>query len=309
MKRMFIAGGLVLSVALLTAPVEAQTLTGAAQGRVVDSEGNAVPQATVLVEYQEERTATYELKTNDKGRFMKVGLQPGLYRFTARKEGYRPAFVDGEVGLGGRSSIPEIVLVSRDEIAKAKGDALSKKFAQAVELASSDQFDEAEVLFKELLEEAPTVPELHLNLAYIHAQRQDWANAEASYLKTLELRPGDSRATVGLSGVYADTGRDAEAQELLSQAARENPENATAQFNLAVALLNSDKTTEAIQAFEAALAADDTLAEAHFHLGTILVGEGKVPEALQHLETYLSMEPVHEENVATANKLIAALKQ
>lgn len=309
MKCAFISVGLLLGFAFLPAPVDAQNLTGATGGRVVDSEGNAVPQATVLVEYQGEATTTYELETNKKGRFLKVGLRPGTYRFTASKEGYRSAIVESRVKLGGRTRIPEMELTSLEKIARERGETLNEKFAQAVQLAASQQFDEAETLLKELLEEAPTVPEIHVNLGYLYAQKKDWAKAEASYLKTLELRSGHPAATSGLAGVYMDTGRDAEAHELVRRVLRENPENATAQFNLAIFLMNNDEPAEAITALEAALAADDTLAEAHFHLGALLVGEGKIPEALQHLETYLSMDPTVEQNVETANSLIAALER
>jgi len=309
MKCALIAGGCLLSLAFLTASVEAQSGTGAALGRVVDSEGNLVPQATVLVEFQGEMTMRYELETNDKGRFMKMGLHPGGYRFTASKEGYRPSSVDLRVSLGDRTKIPDIELTSLAKLAKARGEAQNEKFRQAVELVRSKQFDEAIALFKEVLEENPAVPEIYVNLAYVYVQQEDWANAEASYLKTLELSPGTRQAMTGLSGVYMDTGRAAEAQELVNRAARENPEDATAQFNYGIFLVNSGKTAEAISAFRAALAADDTLAEAHFHVGTLLVGQGNVPEALQHLETYLSMDPTVEQNVDSANKLIAALEQ
>ena len=307
MKCALIAGGCLLSLAFLTAPLEAQT--GAAHGRVVDSEGNAVPQATVLVEFQGEMTVRYELETNKKGRFMKVGLHPGPYLFTASKEGYRSSSVELRVSLGDRTKTPDIELTSLAKLAKKRGEAQNKKFSQAVELTESKQFDEAVALFMEVLEEVPGVPEIYLNLAYIYVQQKDWANAEASYLKTLELSPGIRQAMTGLSGVYMETGRDAEAQELVNRAARENPEDAAAQFSLGIFLSNSGKTAEAISAFEAVLAADDTVAEAHFHLGTLLVGQGNVPEALQHLETYVSMDATQEEKVATANKLIAALEQ
>ena len=307
MKCASIAGGCLLSLAFLTAPLEAQT--GAAHGRVVDSEGNPVPQATVLVEYQGEMTARYELETNDKGRFMKVGLHPGTYHFTASKEGYRSSSLELRVSLGDRTKIPDIELTSLAKLAKERGEVQNEKFRQAVELTQSKQFDEAVALFMEVLEEVPAVPEIYLNLAYIYVQQKDWANAEASYLKTLELSPGIRQAMTGLSGVYMETGRDAEAQELVSRAALENPEDVTAQFNYGIFLLNSGRTAEAISAFEAVLAADDTVAEAHFHLGTLLVGQGNVPEAVQHLETYLSLNPTEEQNVDSANKLIAALKQ
>jgi tetratricopeptide (TPR) repeat protein len=310
MKRALIAGGLLVGLVVLVSPAAAQT--GTARGKVVDSEGNGIPEAKVQLEFQGGVTRNYELTTNKKGDYIQVGLYPGPYRFTASKEGYRPAYVEYRVNLGDRTQIPDITLRTMDEVAKAQGQPtqeLRKKFADAVQLANDNRFDEAEALFKEILTEAPDVPEIYQNLAYIYVKRQDWANAEKSYLKALELRPGDAQSTSGLAGVYMQTGQQEKAEELVNQAAGENPEDATAQYNRGVFLVNNGKTEEAIAAFEAALAADPTLAEAHYHLGTLLVGQGKIPEAIEQLEAYLSSNPSDEQNVATAKGLIEALKK
>jgi Flp pilus assembly protein TadD len=310
MKRAFIAGGLLLGLVVLVSPAAAQT--GTARGKVVDSEGNGIPEAKVVLEFQGGVTRNYELKTNKKGDYIQVGLYPGPYRFTASKEGYRPAYVEYRVNLGDRTQIPDITLMTTDEVAKEQGrptEELRKKFSDAVQLANDGQLDEAEALFKEVLAQAPDVPEVYQNLAYIYVKREDWANAEKSYLKALELRPGDPQSTSGLAGVYMETGQQEKAEELVNQVAGENPEDATAQYNRAVFLVNSGKTEEAIAAFEAALAADPTLAEAHYHLGTLLVGQGKIPEAIEQLETYLSTNPDNADNVATAKGLIEALKK
>jgi tetratricopeptide (TPR) repeat protein len=310
MRLAFIAAAPLVTFAALTTPVEAQT--GTARGRVVDTEGNGVAEATVLVELRGELTRTYELKTNKSGEYLQVGLYPGLYRFVASKETYQASFVEHRVTLGDQTKIPEITLKTSDEVAKEEGQpaaALKEKFTRAVGLARSDQLDEAEALFEEILAGAPEVPEVHQNLGYIHARREDWSSAEASYLKALELRPGDADATSGLTVVYMESGQEQKAQELVNQAVGENPEDAEAQFNRGVFLLTSGDSVEAISAFEAALAADSAMAEAHYHLGTLLVGQGKVPEAIQHLETYLSLDPQNEQNIATAKGLIEALKQ
>ena len=95
MKRAFIAGGLLLSLVLLPAPVGAQG--GTAQGKVVDSEGNGVPEALLRVDFTGELSRNYELTTSKSGDFIQVGLYPGPYRFTASKEGYQPNFVDFRV--------------------------------------------------------------------------------------------------------------------------------------------------------------------------------------------------------------------
>jgi tetratricopeptide (TPR) repeat protein len=310
MKRALIAVGLLVGLTLLAVPAGAQT--GTARGKVVDSEGHGVAEADVLVEFLGEISRKFELKTDKRGEFIQVGLHSGFYRFTVSKEGYQTRFVEERVNLGDPTVIPEITLRSQDEVAREQGrptESARQKFAEAAEFANAGQYDEAEALLAELTEETPEVPEIYQNLAFIAVKRQDWESAEAHYLKTLELRPGDSNATSGLIQVYMETGQQEKAQELVSQAAGENPEDASAQFNRAIFLVNSGKTEEAIPVFEAALAADPSMAEAHYHLGTLLVGQGKVPEALQHLETYLSMDPKNEQNIATANGLIAALKQ
>jgi tetratricopeptide (TPR) repeat protein len=310
MKRAFIAVGLLIGLALLSVPAEAQY--GTAKGKVVDTQGNGVPDVDMVVDYLGELTLQYELKTTKNGDYIQAGLTTGRYRFTAKKEGFAPAFVEHRITLGGRTAVPDIILKTMDEIAIEQGrptPTMMRRFTEGVKLANAGKYDEAEALFKQLQEEAPNVPEIYQNLAFVYVKQKDWSNAEASFLKTLELRPGDSQATSGLASVYMETGREEEAQELVSQAIGDNPEDAAAQFNRAVFLVNSGETAEAIPAFEAALASDPTMAEAHFHLGTLLVGQGKIPEALQHLETYLSMDPKNEQNIATANGLIAALKK
>lgn len=310
MRVAFIAAALLVTFVSLTTPAEAQT--GTARGRVVNTHGNGVAEATVRMELQGGMTRTYELTTNKNGEYIQVGLTPGAYRFIASKAGYQTRLIDHRVTVGGATRVPEITLKTTEEVAKERGEPTAEvreKFTRAVELTNSGRLDEAEALFEEIVEATPDIPEAYLNLGHIHAQREDWSSAEASYLKALELRPGDRDATTGLTLVYMESGQEQKAEELVNRAAGEDPEDANAQFNRGVFLMNNGDSVAAISAFEAALAADSTLAEAHYHLGTLLVGQGQVPEAIQHLKAYLSMEPDNEQWAATATGLIEALEK
>ena len=274
MRRAIVAGAVLLSFVLLTRPAAAQT--GTARGKVVDSQGHGIADATVRLEFQGEMTRVHEVETNERGEYTQVGMYPGLYRITASKDGFQPSVIDCRVTLGDQTPVPDISLKTLDEVAEEQGrptEMLRKKFDEAVELARSGKLDEAEALFTELLAAAPSVPEIHVNIGFVQVQRQEWDKAEASFLKALELRPGDPGATRGLVQVYQATGRQDEAQALADKVAAENPDDANAQFNRAVLFVNSGKIPEAISAFEAALAADPTMAEAHYHLGTLLVGQ------------------------------------
>ena len=108
MKRALIAAGLLLGLGLVAAPARAQT--GTARGKVVDAQGQPVQDAKVLIEFQGGITRKFEVKTNKKGEFMQVGMQPGPYRFTVTKEGFSKAVLDAVVVEAARVTDVEVQL-------------------------------------------------------------------------------------------------------------------------------------------------------------------------------------------------------
>jgi tetratricopeptide (TPR) repeat protein len=310
MKRAVVGFGLVLGLVFLAAPAGAQT--GTARGKVTDSKGQPIVDVRVLIEYQGGITRKFEVKTNKKGEWMQVGMQPGLYRFTASREGYQTTFSDFRISLGEPTEVPEFKLATAAEVAKQAGGPaaeLKASFEKAVELTNAGKLDEAEAAYKAILETSPDIPEVYQNLGYIAAQKKDFTTAEAQYLKALELRPDSSDVATALARVYQENGQPEKAMALIEKQAGANPADAKAQFNRGIFLLNAGQSAESIKAFEAAIAADPQLADAYYHLGTQLVGQGKIPEAIQELEKFLSMNPTNAQNVATAQGLLKALKK
>lgn len=281
-------------------------------GKVVDEEEQPVADAVVLLEFEGGVTRSYEIKTNDKGEYMQVGLPIGPYRITASKDGYVPGAIGIKVGMGLARDTPSIELISEAAaIKQASPDAeeIKAKFDEAVVLARAGDLDAAEAAFNEVMALNPGIAEVHRNLGYIHAQREEWDLAEASYQAALDLRPGDGAFVSALAKMYTDSGQEEKAEALMSQAAADNPEDAETQLNQGIFQINSGETAKAQASFEAALVADPSLAEAHYHLGTILVGQGDVPGAVEHLEAYIASNPSNEQYLATAQGLVQALKQ
>jgi tetratricopeptide (TPR) repeat protein len=310
MKRALIAAGLLLGLGLLAPPAQAQT--GTARGKVLDAQGQPLLDAKVLIEFQGGITRKFEVKTNKKGEFMQVGMQPGPYRFTASKEGYQPAVADFRVALGDPTEVPPFKLLTAKEAGQQPGSpqaVLRSSFQKAVELQTAGKLDEAEAEYKAILEKSPDVPEIYQNLGQIYAAKKDYPAAEAALTKALELNPGATDVATQLAKVYHETGQSAKAMEVMAKAAGANPADAKAQFNQGIFLLNANKTEEAAAAFEAATKADPNMAEAFFRLGTSQISLGKIPEALANLEKYLSLNPTDAQNKATAEGLIKALKK
>ncbi len=307
MKHAVSTFALLSGLVLLAAPVAAQT--GSVRGTVRNAQGEPVADAMVRLEYQGPTTRDYEVQTNDKGEYMQIGLYPGLYRITAAAEGYDPTVVEQRVTLGDTTEVEDIELKPATPKVDPAVVALREKFAEAVTLSDAGKFDEAEALYREILEQQPDIPEVLENLAYVSVQKEDWASAQASYEKLLEQSPDDAEVMTALAMVYQKSGQTEKAAEMAGRAAAANPDDAVAQFNRGALLLNSGDSAGAAEAFEAALAADPSLMEAHYYLGTILVGQGKTPEAIEHLETYVASNPEKEQYVATAKGLLEALKK
>jgi tetratricopeptide (TPR) repeat protein len=310
MKRALIAAGLLLGIGLLTPPAQAQT--GTARGKVLDAQGQPVADAKITIEYQGGITRKFEVKTNKKGEYMQVGMQPGPYRFTASKDGYQPAVTEFRISLGDPTEIPAFKLLTAAQAGQQPGSAqaeLRASFQKAVELQSAGKLDEAEAAYKAILEKVPDVPEVYQNLGAVYALKKDFPAAEAALLKALELRPDSADTATQLAKLYHDNGQPEKAMEIMTKSAGANPTDAKAQFNQGIFLLNANKNEEATAAFEAAVKADPNMAEAYYRLGALMVGQGKIPEAIQHLEKYLSMNPTDAGNVAVAQGLLKAMKK
>ena len=89
---------------------------GKLMGVVKDSQGNPVEKAVVTVVSTKTSAVSYELTTNKEGRFLQVGIQPGYFQVSVKKDGYLPKSTEVRVSLAGETDI-EIRLDTADEIA------------------------------------------------------------------------------------------------------------------------------------------------------------------------------------------------
>jgi Flp pilus assembly protein TadD len=305
MQRALAGAGLLLGLALLASPAQAQT--GTARGRVLDPEGKPVVEATVVIEFKGGITRKFETKSNKKGEWMQVGLQPGPYLITASKEGFGSVATEGRIQLGDATTVPDLKLQSAKAVAPS-GEDLRKQFTAAVELQNAGKLDEAVVAYKAVLEKFPDVPEVHHNLGMVYIGKKDTASAEAALLKALELRPTYSDAASTLARLYQTTGQGEKALALMEKAAND-PADARAQFNRGFVLMNAGKAEDAIKAFQAATTADPNLADAYYWMGSQMLNAGRNDEAIQAYEKYLSLKPGNAQNEATAQGILAALKK
>jgi len=305
---------------LLLAAAWGHAQTGMVRGKVVDDQGEPLPDVKVELQFTGERPQKFVRTTDKKGGFVRLGIPAGPYKLTFSKEGYQSHSVDVSLSLGGLSEIPAVTLKKTAPIRASATEAgaieapapelekLKDGFARAIEATKAGHLDEAEAVYKELLTKAPDLPEAHFNLGYVYRLKKDWAASEAEYRRVIQLQPDKVDSYSSLVAVYEENGQPEKARELLSGAAARFENDARFQFNLGVSDLNTGRSDEAEAAFRKAAALDPGNIEVHFHLGTIAVGKGKTDEAVRELEAYVAGSGQKPQNLATARAILKALK-
>jgi tetratricopeptide (TPR) repeat protein len=304
MKRPLLA----LATLLVSASL-APAQTGGVRGKVLDDKGQPVEGALVKIEFQGGMNLTFDAKSNKKGEYMQIGLRPGTWKFTYTKEGFQPFTSPARISLGDATVLPDVKLSTGKPGAPgaAPVDDIQKIFGEAVAKLQASDFDGAIAAFDAIILKNPSLSEAHYNKGFAQYQKKDYAAAEATLKRALEVKPDYSDARVLLSNVYTTQGMKDKALEVMSAGAGATDPRQL--FNLALALLNSGKNDEATAAFVKAEAADPTNAEVQYYLATAALNAGKTDECVSRLEKYLSMGPKSEQNKATAQGLLAALKK
>jgi protocatechuate 3,4-dioxygenase beta subunit len=144
MKKIAIRTTLVAAAIALATSAFAQT--GTARGKVLDEAGKPVEGASVKIEFLGGVTRAYETKTNKRGEYTQVGLQPGDYKFTASKEGFQGAYLESKINLGEPTYLPDLKINSaaaKQAEANAANEELQALFKKGFEAAQAQKFDDS----------------------------------------------------------------------------------------------------------------------------------------------------------------------
>jgi len=304
-RNLLVLGLLACAVFMLASPGFAQT--GALQGKVLDGAGKPLEKALVVIEYTDGINRKYDVKTNKKGEFIQIGLAPGNYKATASFEGLGEQSFPVRVRLGDPTKVDFLLGggaggkggASKEDAAKAA--ALKKVFDDGVAASKAGNYDEAITRFNEAAALVPGCYDCYYNIGYNYAQKKDYEQAEAAFLKSIEMKATYVDAYNGLATVYNAQKKFDKAQEASQKAA----EMATAagpggsggagavdaEYNQGVIDWNAGKIAEAQEHFQKVVFMKPDHADAHYQLGMALVNQGKLAEAVPMFEKYLQLAP------------------
>ncbi|NUR53818.1 MAG: tetratricopeptide repeat protein [Acidobacteria bacterium] len=315
-RRTFAICALAVGLALIAAPASAQS--GQVKGKVTDAKGQPIDGAKVTIANIETAGRKLETKTNKKGEYIQIGLQPGRYTITVEKgdlKDTKHVQIHLDMSELNFTLAPGTGTVSKEDAAKAaaKNAAIQKAFGDGVQLSNEGKNEEAIAKFQEVLATVPKCAECYANIATIQARMKEYDKAEASFKQAIEVKPDFAEAYNGLATVYntqkkfdlaAETSKKAAE---LGGAAAGGAGNASVAFNQGVILWNAGKIADAKAQFEQAVKIDPNMAEAHYWLGMATVNEGKTAEAKPHFETYLKLAPTGQ-YAETAKSILSTIK-
>ena len=288
---------------------------GMIKGKVLDAQGQVVPDAKVSIVATESDARHFETTSDKKGEFIQIGLKSGAYKITATKDKIGTQTLMTTVRQGGSGSNLEFRLSPVSGLTAAdtkKMAALQAAFTAANDAAKAGNQDLAITKYQEAIALQPECKDCYVSIGYAQTEKKSYDAAEASFKKAIELDANAAEASSGLAALYNAQKKYDLAQAAGAKAASLMPAGgggggAEASYNQGVILFNSQKFADAKVQFENAVKANPGMALAQYQLGMTSLNLGQIPDAVKALETYLTLEP-NGEKAAEVKAAIPALK-
>jgi tetratricopeptide (TPR) repeat protein len=152
------------------------------------------------------------------------------------------------------------------------------------------RFDEAERLYRLVLEKDPREPNALTNLGAICLQRGQAERGIALMQTSLEIKPNQAHALSNLGNALTTLGRFEEALEACERAVALQPENQDAFNNLGNALSELGRGDEAVAAYDRAITLKPDFAVVFDNKGKLLRRLGRFEESLAAFSQYLALQ-------------------
>lgn len=255
------------------------------RGRVIDMQGEPVPDATIILE-DKTMGGTVTLETNGKGSFYRRNLRPSEYTMTIQKEGYQELEVplDFRAGEEKREEFRIAPSLSGAEVAFQKG----------IEAFNKGDFAAAAEAFEEVTSLSPETPEGHTNLALAYLQLKKMPEAIQELEKAAELS-ADFRTWAQLGMAYVQVDRLQAAMRSFETALeKEHDPNDPIAYECWMALgslyFADGRVPDAVKAYENALAVDGDSGEALLALGKCQFNLGNMDQARDYFSRVAGAE-------------------
>jgi protein O-GlcNAc transferase len=180
---------------------------------------------------------------------------------------------------------------------------------RAMAAHQAGKLDEAEALYRSLLDADETQYPVLQMLGVLHAQRGNYPEAERRLQAAIALNPEDSGGQFNYGNVLLGLQRLDEAFTVFGRALALDPRLAAAALNRGNILMSRKRFEEAIACFDAAIRINRNYADAHCNRGHALLELKRYGEALASCDAALAINPQNAEYHATRASALHRLKR
>ena len=288
MKKNIVEKGIVIvcTLAMLLLSTSARNFAQnvVIRGVVTDQEGNPLKDVQIRLE-DSSRGLKFDLKSDKKGNFMKVGIPLAVYRITAELEGYFPFDSQIQPKMGAE----ERIIIKLTKIPPRLDE--DRDFAEGSEFFLKKHYKEAIVSFEKVAERFPSHYEGFYNLGLAHLRANHTDQAIDYFKKSIELNPDSFESYKGLGEAYFQKSEGKMALESLTQAVALQPDNPMAHYNLGLAYDKMDRPKEALQAYQKAIELEPDLSAPYYQAALASVRLENYKGAIVYFEKFLELNP------------------
>ncbi len=264
--------------------------------------------AEVTIISQWSASVTYQLRTDNQGRFTQVGLRPGYFIVQVRKQGFMPRSFEVKVSIAEATKI-EVKLEKSQEVAERDLSVADKLFLQGNKFYAEKKYIEAAAAYEEAIKLSPSQWGYYFNLGLTYKKMQREEEALKAFQKAQSRNPESFSANKELGESFARREEFDQARVYYEKAVSLSPDDADANYNLGVCWLNLGEREKALAHFKKTVELQKDYVDAYFQLGTIYIGLNQAAEAVANLETFLKLAPLSDPRVETARQLLNVLKK
>jgi tetratricopeptide (TPR) repeat protein len=288
---------------------------GRLAGKIVDETGN--PIEGVIVEAQSLNFSLHlKSKTNAKGEWAILGMGTGMFRFSFKKKGYFPVYVDRYIKQLALNKNLDVTL-KKSPMATITDDKTKETVKKSNKFFDEGKYKEAIDVLKPLVEKDKELFFLKLNIANCYRKMGDEANALKYYeelIKDTEGKNGSyiidllARTYASLGEIYGKDKKYDKAIEAFEKAAKLYSKDEKIMYNLGELYFNQFKTAKAIEYLKKAIEINPNWGKPYSKLGYAYLNAGDIKKSVETFENYLKQFP-NAKDKASIEKMLPGLKK
>jgi TolA-binding protein len=286
---------LVAAWILVGPPRGAGAQAGRLTGLVRDPDGQPVKGATVVAGNARAQPSTFTTTTDERGRFVMIGLQGGVWRFLASAPGYAVELLEIDVSALKRNAPVEIRLTPAPGappwLAGTSVKEVQANLQAADALFEGGQWEAAIAAYRAIVAKTPALTAVSLRIGDAYRAMKNYDAAIAAYRGLLDANPGNERALVATAETQVEKGDLQAATDLLEGAASAPAAGRDVFYMLGEVRFAAGQLAEAADAYRRAAALDPAWIKATYTLGVVAWKQGDRDTARRLLEQVIADSP------------------